>query len=474
VSAEQPVSIVPSNRNDSLVNRLIRSAALWVIPTLLFASVVLIWLYRSSTYRIFDESLEAVVTYLIAASEMDTSGERVSLSAEPLDPRYQRALSGQYWIIGSIGDDGQLRPIQASRSLSEETLTLPDVDAIKLLTNPGLQLASYMDGPDENEPLRAVARSIIFAPMNERPIVVVAAADLRPTSRAIRNFAIYAFGLLALLSGGLLFALFKQVSIGLKPLFDLRDSVADVREGIQAKVIGEYPAEIQPLANELNSLIQHNKDVVERARTHVGNLAHALKTPLAVLKNEADSEKRISSDVVTRQSDIMKNQVDHHLQRARAAARGQVIGVSTPVNEVIDPLARTLPRIYREKDLSIDINVSENLMFRGEKRDLDELIGNLMDNGCKWSTSRVRVTGGVDNNETGMIWLSVEDDGPGLKSHEYKLALKRGIRLDEATPGTGFGLSIVSDLARAYKGNLILGRSTLGGLEATLHLPGRQ
>jgi len=281
---------------------------------------------------------------------------------------------------------------------------------------------------------------------------------------------------MTILTLGLVSAVFIQVRLGLKPLFNLRDDVADVREGRSERVGTAYPSEIQPLATELNSLINHNKDVVERAQTHVSNLAHALKTPIAVLLNESAAQKDNEgafADVVARQTQSMNNQVEHHLRRARAAARGQAIGVSCDVSEVVDSLARTLPRIYRSKDIDLSVKVEAKLGFRGERRDLEDMVGNLMDNACKWCGNRVVLRAYTLAPDEGQFALCVEDDGPGIETADVERALKRGIRLDEATPGTGFGLSIVDDLAKAYKGTLSLTRSDMGGLKTVLVLPRR-
>ena len=193
---------------------------------------------------------------------------------------------------------------------------------------------------------------------------------------------------------------------------------------------------------------------------------------MAVLQNEAQSSKSKFSDVVGRQTETMKNQVDHHLRRARAAARGQAIGVSTPVNETLEGLARTLERIYRDKNIDFDVDLEPNLIFRGEKRDLDEMAGNLMDNACKWTKSAIRVEAKLQQDDGNFV-IMVSDDGPGMPEDQYKEAVKRGARLDEATPGSGLGLAIVDDLARAYNGGLTLGKSDLGGLKSTLILPRR-
>lgn len=463
-------------RNQSLVIRLVRSAALWAIPVLAFSAFALTWFYRDSTYRLFDEPLVSTVDSLIANTSVSARyGDKiVDLSRRPIDPDYQRGLSGRYWLVGLLTETGSLAVLDSSRSLSGETLTLPPADILRIRQNVGEEIRTNAAGPDTDtgETLRVFARSVILPDMNT-PVVMVAAADSRPASRAVWRFATLAITLMSLLSLGLVIALFMQVRVGLRPLFELRDKVADVREGRAPQVEGEFPQEIQPLATELNFLIDHNRGVVERARTHVGNLAHALKTPLAVLLNEAKTGKTTSSEIVKRQSDTMTKQVEHHLRRARAAAIGSTIGLSMPVKDIVEPLGRTLERIYQNKDVRVQLNLAPGLSFRGEKRDLDEMAGNLMDNGCKWSNGQVRVRAYADREDVAMFYLTVEDNGEGMPPEHFAEAIKRGKRLDEATPGTGFGLAIVDDLAQAYKGSLTLAASDLGGLKAILHLPGR-
>jgi len=456
--------------NHSLVMRLVRGAVLWALPLLLLTALTLTWLYRNTTYRSFDDPLVSAVTSLIASAEV--ADGTLSLSRKPLDPRYQRALSGRYWLIGFLQDDGVIQPITASRSLYGSSLTIPQNDVLRLQEQQGEEIRSSSDGPDGDEPLRLVARQVVL-PNMQAPVVIVAAADSRPAQRSIFQFALIASGLMLLVSLGLVTAIVTQVRSGLKPLFDLREKVVDVREGRAGQVDGNYPTEIQPLASELNSLITHNKDVVERARTHVGNLAHALKTPLAVLQNEVQTSNSKLSDVVGRQTQTMRNQVDHHLRRARAAARGQAIGVSASVNETLEGLSRTLERIYRDKAIDLNIDFEPNLVFRGEKRDLEEMAGNLMDNACKWTKSAIHVKARIQEGDERNIIITISDDGPGMSEDQYEEAIKRGARLDEATPGSGFGLAIVDDLARAYKGSLTLGKSDMGGLKSVLILPRR-
>lgn len=465
-----------SRDKTSLVMRLVRSAFLWAVPFLLIAAMIILWVYRSSTLTLFDDPLDATVTSLIASadSQLDNlqSEEIISLAREPLDPRYQQALSGRYWLIGQIYRDGRIVPLRASRSMAGETLVITAENANLLFDQPGVTLRARTIGPDK-EPLRFAARMAFLPGLDDTPLAMIAAADSRPASRAIFRFSLLAIGLMSILILGVIAAVFMQVRIGLKPLFDLRKQVVDVREGRGFRVSGHYPSEIYPLANELNGLIDHNSDVVKRAQTHVSNLAHALKTPIAVLRNEAESQETPLSSVVQRQTESMKKQVDHHLQRARAATRGQTIGALTAVNEVLDALARTMPRIYRDKDVKIKLDVADNLMFRGEKRDLDEILGNLIDNAFKWTRDKVTVKAQNSPHDETMLEVMVSDNGPGIDEKDYKEAIKRGARLDETTPGTGFGLAIVDDLARAYKGKMTLSQGPRGGLCVTVRLPRR-
>lgn len=443
---------------------------LWAVPGLILVTLALGLVSRNSSYRSFDESLESTVLGLIASVESSSDGI-LRLSRDLPDPRYQRALSGRYWVIGSISDANEIVPVLSSRSLYGASLPVTDA-TIAALGEQGPDPVRFVTpGPDidADETLRVVSRQVVLPNMTT-PVVVLAAADRAPVIRSIRNFILTAGGLLILLTLGMIVAIYAQVRLGLRPLFDLGRRIADVREGRATEVEGDYPPEIAPLATELNSLISHNKSIVERAQTHVGNLAHALKTPIAVLQNEAEAAEATPSTIVAKQTDIMASQVDHHLRRARAAARGQAIGVRAEMDPVIDGLVRTLPRIYRDKDMTIDKVGDVGLIFRGSPRDLEDMVGNLMDNAAKWTRSQIDVE--VRKIEDGLFCtVTISDDGPGLTADEIEEALKRGARLDEATPGSGLGLSIVKDLADAYKGGLSFSRSDAGGLKAELRLP---
>jgi signal transduction histidine kinase len=222
------------------------------------------------------------------------------------------------------------------------------------------------------------------------------------------------------------------------------------------------------LADELNALLAHDAAVVERARTHVGNLAHALKTPLAVLSNEAATAEGPLAQQVARQTGMMRRQVDHYLARARAAATGGLLGARTPVAPVLEDLKRTLERIHLDRRIAIELACDPAAAFRGEREDLEEMLGNLMDNGCKWARSTVAVKAAPQG---GRLAIEVEDDGLGLTAEEREQAFERGRRLDEDVPGSGLGLSIVRDIAELYGGSVALGEAARGGLKVTLDLP---
>ena len=260
--------------------------------------------------------------------------------------------------------------------------------------------------------------------------------------------------------------------LGLRPLRQVSDDLRKIREGEIQHLEGVYPSEIEPLVQDLNSLIDSNREIVERARTHVGNLAHALKTPLAVLQNETARSRDPLAEKVAEQTGIMRSQVEHHLNRARIAAQANVIGAVTPIEPTLAALARVMEKVHQERHLGITLDLPAGLRFRGEKQDFEEMAGNLLDNACKWAKSRVRVA--ARREESGrrpFVALAIDDDGPGLPPEGRDAALSRGGRLDESKPGSGLGLSIVVELARIYGGALTLETSELGGLSARLKLP---
>ena len=265
-----------------------------------------------------------------------------------------------------------------------------------------------------------------------------------------------------------------QVRFGLAPLKRISESLAAIRSGTAEKLEGAFPVEIAPLARETNALIDANREIVERARTHVGNLAHALKTPISVMVNEAAARgDDPMAAKVTEQTNIMRDQVAHHLERARLAARVAVVGTVTDVVPVVHSLTRTMQKTHHGKDLAIELDVPGEARFRGERQDLEEMVGNLVDNAFKWASARVAIEVGLDQPTPGgpVVRIVVDDDGPGLTPSERQQVAHRGRRLDETKPGSGLGLSIVVELAALYGGALNLGTAPIGGLRAELVLP---
>ena len=450
-------------RLNSLAFRLIAAAAVWTVLALAGGGIILSNAFRTSVQADFDSELQGDMDSLIAAAGHDKSGA-VVLEQRYLGEEFQRAYSGAYWQIvpAAAGE-----PI-ISHSLLDHTIKFTDQDA----PAKGL-IWGHANGPDEQH-LRVLARRIEFPVTatakadDSRAYMLYVAGETSELDARIAEFngtIIWSFVVLGL---GLIFAIFIQVRVGLQPLRRVTQSLHRIRDGSARRLEGRFPAEIEPLAAELNSLIEHSAEVVGRARSYVSNLAHFLKTPLTVLSSEASAQPGPLADAVTKQVGIMRRQVDHYLTRARAAGALDVLGNRTPVLGVLDDLARTLRRIHQDRHISIEVHCPPNLAFRGERQDLEEMSGNLIDNACKWADSRVRVVALAKGNA---FQLLVEDDGPGLTEEERSLVGERGERLDESVPGTGLGLAIVRDIAKLYGGSLELGSSELKGLRAELILP---
>jgi signal transduction histidine kinase len=321
-------------------------------------------------------------------------------------------------------------------------------------------------GP-EGQPLRLLVRPITLLGADTALIYAVAGdrREIQADRQSFNRLLIFALGALF---AGVVGAVLVQVRFGLEPLRRMGRALSGIRAGKAARLEGDFPAEIEPLATELNALLDHNEALVERARTHVGNLAHGLKTPLSVLTNEARRSHGPLADLVARQVALMRHQVDHHLARARAIATGTILGARTDVLPVLDDLRRTLDRIHAEKALVIEALCPPELAFRGARQDLEEMLGNLLDNACKWARARVSVRVEFAGEQ---LQVAIEDDGPGLPPARRAEVLERGRRLDEQVPGNGLGLAIAADLAQLYRGRLVLEEAEGGGLRALLTLP---
>jgi signal transduction histidine kinase len=448
----------------SIAVRLAVSALFWSVLILLIAGLLLVAAFREVTERSFDQRLLVYANDL--ASDLVTPGALDQREAGGVgDPRFLLPLSGWYWQVGRPG--ARVRDMRTSRSLLGNVL--PSLAPENEDRRFGEIRKGYVGGPDERQ-LRVIERDIDLGE-DGRFIVRIAgpAAEIR---FEVRRFTLALGATFGVLGIALALTTLLQIRFGLQPLTRLRGAVHAVRRGEAERIAGDYPKDIAPLAGELNLLLDTNRDILERARTQVGNLAHALKTPLSVLVNEADAQTGPLADKVQEQAELMRGHISYYLDRARAAALAGALGTVTEVAPVVEALARTFPKIYRDKELVIDAAIPASLRFRGERQDLEEMVGNLLDNASKWAAGRVTVAVRTSDPERNLWCMTIEDDGPGMPPDMLATMPKRGQRLDETKPGSGLGLSIAAELAALYRGSLKLETASLGGLRAVLELPG--
>ena len=450
-------------RFNSLALRLFVSATAWAVAILLVTGIVLSSLYRQTVERSFDRRLGVYLRTLVADVAAPDDDRFPQALGEPL---FELPLSGWYWQVTRL--DGAKPDLRASRSLWDGGL--PHLKDRGVAAGPDGSRQGYVTGPEEQK-LRLVERNIDLG--EEGQYLVAVAGDAAEITDEVRAFDQALLATFAILAAVLLLTTMFQVRFGLAPLKRITDSLAAIRSGNAERLAGDFPVEIAPLARETNALIDANKGIVERARTHVGNLAHALKTPLSVMVNEAAARPGDPlAQKVQEQAAIMRDQVARHLERARIAARVTVVGSLTEVTPVVEALARTMEKIHRDRAIVIEVKVAEAARFRGERADLEEMLGNLIDNACKWGAARVVIEVLQESTDAGqVVRIVVDDDGPGLTPDEREQVARRGRRLDESKPGSGLGLSIVVELAGLYGGGLKLAAAPAGGLRAELTLP---
>ncbi len=454
-------------RVNSLSFRLLASSALIAIVLLAVAAFLLNALFQQALERNFDQRLKAALDGILANVELSADGTP-KLQGPIADTRFSLPLSGWYWQVSSTDKHERLL---ASDSLLEQHLAVPDAALSK---RDAEGVASFSAFDKEGKQLRVIEQRLkLFGSPQDFSFLV--AGNFDELKAEVASFRQTLLTVLGLLGAGLLLALMAQVRFGLRPLAEMQHALNDIRGGKIEMLHDNFPGEIQPVADELNLLVQANFEVIERARMQVGNLAHALKTPISVLTNEARDNKGPLAEKVKEQIDVMRDQVNLYLDRARRAARAQTIGSATDVEPVLQSLARTLMRINRDRDLKITVDAPANLRFRGERQDLEEMVGNVMDNACKWAKSQILVKAVqlLPSGDDGRSWLmlTVNDDGPGIPAGNRAAALKRGERLDESKPGSGLGMSIISETASMYGGTIELSDSEWRGLSFNLKLP---
>jgi signal transduction histidine kinase len=460
-------------RTNSLALRIVASAAVLSVLVLFAGAIALVGVFRDSVESSFDAELADEMKDVLAVAELDCAGS-LTMPVPLIASRFLTAFSGSYWQIASVElIDGKPVQTMQSDSLADVTLRLGDWKAPK-----GSVRKGYVAGPNKQS-LRFVEGVFELSkedPENDATVCTgrksyrfAVAGDLAQVEEDIANFRTTLMLSALGLAGALLVAMIVQVRVGLAPLDEVSRSLAAIREGRAAKLEGQFPAEIQPLADELNALVAHNEEVIARARTHVSNLAHFLKTPLSVIANEVHGQSGPMAESIARQAQVMRRQVDHYLTRARTVASAKVIGARTEAAPVINDLTRALSKIYAPRGIRIERACPDGLSFRGDRSDFEEMVGNLLDNACKWADGEVTVT--VSSGQRGRLTVAVADNGPGLTGEQAARVIERGERLDESKPGSGLGLGIVKEIASLYGGTLTLGRVDTGGLSAILDLP---
>lgn len=441
-----------------------------VAVALVLAGVVLHNLFSDHTHRQFQTELEVHLEQLTARLEFDPQGQPVVDTARLSDPRWVKPLSGRYWQIQAHNPHAAAPPLLRSRSLWDEVLPLPpDVVA------DGAIHRHALTGPG-GQPVLALERTVRAPAAPGTAWTLVVAADASDTEAAIAQFARVLAASLAALLGVLSLAAVAQVWVGLSPLRTLQKAVAALEHGQVARLQGQFPAEVQPLVDDFNRTLQRQEEGLARARTQAGNLAHALKTPLAVLRHAAEHAQTASPGAtdaalqtlgqqIHEQVNKAQQHIDWHLRRARSAAHA--VATQRPACALlptVQGLQRVMEKVHAQRHLRITLaSDASDPQVNVEQEDLHDLLGNLVDNACKWARSRVHIQVDSAGNVT------VEDDGPGVPEAQRAQMLQRGERLDETAPGSGLGLAIVAELAGLYGAELTLGRSPLGGLSARLN-----
>ncbi|MER8435801.1 ATP-binding protein [Mesorhizobium sp. M1312] len=454
----------------SLAFRVIAFSTVWAILTLIVIFTLITTLYRQASERGFDSLLSAHLFNLIGSVGVSEGG---SLTGAPDlgDLRFSEPNSGWYWSVepASEGVRGDLHS-------SSMTKTIPSPSVAEVPFNASFQRSYATEGIDGEE--LEVFESEFVLDAKNRAARFRVMGNKTELKQEIGAFQRRLLTYLSLFGVGMIAINAIAILLGLQPLRRVRDALAMVREGTAQRLDGRFPAEIEPLANETNALIENNKRIVERSRTQVGNLAHSLKTPLAVLINEGRALGGAKGQLIAEQAASMQKQVDHYLQRARVAAQRDSVVYRTPVAPLVQRMVRVLQKLNPQTALSLSLPAAE-IVFAGEREDLEELLGNLLDNAMKWAKSAIAVSvapisgkksGAGKEGAVNLFEISIEDDGPGIPEDKAREALKRGRRLDETKPGTGLGLAIVADLVNEYGGVLALERSGMGGLKAVVRL----
>jgi signal transduction histidine kinase len=444
-------------RKGSIAISLFWLTAGWLVLALVTTGFLLTDLYSRALDTTLTQTLDFHVESLAGAllETRDPQDPDIALA----DPRFERPRSGWYWIIRDGSGD--------LVNLSTSVVGI-DLQAVGAAADALGRSTEVIDDPFGTQ-LRLVERVVTLGDDSYR---ITVAGNLTEILKLVGEFRGQTFIVLGAV--GVMLAIMSAIvgRIAMRPISRLSAAVEAVREGDSAEVSGTYPTELAPLAEEVNELLRSNAQIIERARNQVGNLAHGLKTPLAVLRNEAQASKGALAEVVSGETEKMSNMVSTYLERARLAARTSVVGKKADATMILLRLTRVMQKIHPDVTLAFQRPDASLPWFRGDEADLEEIVGNLMDNACKWSKGQVGIRVSSERGPKGnQLLIRIDDNGPGLTDDEAQKVLRRGVRLDEKTPGTGLGLDIVKELVDVYGGSLDLKRSQLGGLLVELRLP---
>ena len=449
----EPQSPPPVRSTGSISRRMMGIAALWISVLLLGGGVALDRVLSDAITRNFDDGMNYVLTAMIAAAEIGPEGE-VLFNRELADQRFLEPNSGLYYQVSAKGHEDW-----RSRSLWDRALKVPAEHRDR-------HLHVYDSKQFPGEDLRIMERSVVLPGSDSRWLFMVgqARSGLDAQIKTLRATLFQSFALLAL---GLFVLATLQTFYGLRPLRKVRQEIVRMRNGQKSRLTEPMPAEVLPMVEELNALLAHNERQAEEARTHAGNLAHALKTPLTVIMNAATAQSPDLGEAVIREATTMRRQVDHHLARARAVGRRGAAQSRAEVWASLTAVERAVQRLYPHA--RVDMDGDKAAAVRVERQDLDEMLGNLIENAAKYGGGSVFAT---VTRAGDMVEILVEDDGMGIPQEERVRIFDRGVRLDSGKPGTGLGLAIVRDVAEIYGGSVLLEESEdLGGLLARLRLP---
>ena len=448
----------------SLAVRVIAFSSFWAIIALVVIATIISALFRQVSERGFDSVLSAYLNNVIGSVGLAAEG---TLQGSPNldDLRFLQPQSGWYWAVEPLTDD--LGRALRSPSMAEPVPS-PSINDVPF--NTGFQ-RSYMAMGPGGETIEVVEAELVVGDQGQvaRFRVMGNRSELEDE---VSQFVRRLYGYLAIFGLGMIAINVFAILYGLRPLNRVQQALSEIRAGSTQRLEGPFPTEIEALADETNALIDNNRRIVERSRKQVGNLAHSLKTPLAVLMNEGHAVGGERGKLITAQATALQRQLDHYLQRARAAAQRDSLVFRTPVKASLERMARVMGKLNPTIDLEVQFP-DDPLIFAGEREDLEEISGNLMENAMKWARTRVCLSAkdAASQGDARGLLIIIEDDGPGIPEERARDALKRGRRLDETKPGTGLGLAIVADLVEEYGGSLALERSSLGGLKVVVALP---